>query len=295
VHLLLGGVPLYVRVLEVPSCPINILSHCAHEAAIGTPCQLNYIKTSTQHVLRITRPDRRLVVLPVSPDGLVWVAVSADGSILQYVEPACSKAVCTVSTVAGPSGTLPEVPIDWVYEGQWEWGVEGMAPPDMDAVQRITLAQQMAGVTPDLFETGQLYINRAMIAHKARRASVPAGRTPAAGGAPTVIPPSQAAPAPGARRPALLPATMFCAGATGARTPAAGAALAAAGAAATAAPGATATVCATQTETPAVTALDGAAAAAEAAPVQTALATPTTAAGPTSPPRRRGPAVWGRL
>jgi hypothetical protein len=59
VHLLFGGVPLDIRVLEVPSCPINILSHSALEAAIGTPCQLNYIKMSTQHSLRITRPDGR--------------------------------------------------------------------------------------------------------------------------------------------------------------------------------------------------------------------------------------------
>jgi hypothetical protein len=85
VHLMFGGVPLDVRVLEVPSCPINILSHSALEAAIGTPCQLNYIKTSKQHVLRITRPDWRSVVLPVSPDGLVRVAVSTDRSILPYV------------------------------------------------------------------------------------------------------------------------------------------------------------------------------------------------------------------
>jgi hypothetical protein len=66
VHLMFGGVPLHVRFLEVPSCPINILSHSALEAAIGTPCQLDYIKTSTQHVLRTTRPDGRSVVLPVS-------------------------------------------------------------------------------------------------------------------------------------------------------------------------------------------------------------------------------------
>jgi hypothetical protein len=59
VHLLFGGVPLDVRVLEVQSCPINILSHSVLEAAIGTQCQLNYIKTSTQHGLRITRPDGR--------------------------------------------------------------------------------------------------------------------------------------------------------------------------------------------------------------------------------------------
>jgi hypothetical protein len=64
---------------------------------------------------------------------------------------------------------------------------------------------------------------------------------------------------------------MFSAGATGARTPAAGAATAAAGEAATA-------------TAAAVTARDGTAAAAEAAPVQTAQATPTTAACPTSPP-----------
>jgi hypothetical protein len=93
VHLLFGGVPLDVRVLEVPSCPINILSHSALEAAMGTPCQLNYIKTSTQHVLRITRPDGRSVVLPVSPDGLVRVAVSADGSVLPDFEPSRGKAV----------------------------------------------------------------------------------------------------------------------------------------------------------------------------------------------------------
>jgi hypothetical protein len=143
VHLLFGGVPLDVRVLEVPSCQINILSHSVLEAAIGTQCQLNYIKTSTQHALRITHPDRLSVVLPVSPDGLVRVAVSTDGSILPYVEPARSKAVYTVSAGAGLSWTLPEAPIDWVYEGQCEWGAEGMAPQDMDAIQRITLAQQM--------------------------------------------------------------------------------------------------------------------------------------------------------
>jgi hypothetical protein len=146
VHLLFGGVPLDVRVLEVPSCPINILFHSALEAAIGTPCQLNYIKTSTQHVLRITRPDGRSVVLPVSSDGLVRVAVSADGSILPYVEPSRSKATYTVFAGVGPSGTLPEVPLDWYYEGegQWEWGAGELVPePDMDAMQRITYAQSV--------------------------------------------------------------------------------------------------------------------------------------------------------
>jgi hypothetical protein len=84
VHLTFGGVPLDVRVLEVPSCLINILSHSALEAAIGILCQLNYIKTSTQHVLRITRPDCRSVVLPMSHDSLDRVIVSADGSISPY-------------------------------------------------------------------------------------------------------------------------------------------------------------------------------------------------------------------
>jgi hypothetical protein len=139
VHLMFRAVPLDVRVLEVPSCPINILSHSALEAAIGTPCQLNYIKTSTQHVLRITRPDGRSVVLPVSPDGLLRLAVSAHGSVLQYVKPSRSKAVYAVSTGAGPSGTLPEVPLDRHYEaeGQWEWGAGDLVEPDVEAMQRI--------------------------------------------------------------------------------------------------------------------------------------------------------------
>jgi hypothetical protein len=51
VHLMFGDIPLYVRVPEVPTCPINILSHAAQEAAVGIPCQLNYIRTAARHVL----------------------------------------------------------------------------------------------------------------------------------------------------------------------------------------------------------------------------------------------------
>jgi hypothetical protein len=80
VHLTFGSVPLDVRALEVPSCLINILSHSALEAAIGVPCQLNYIKTSTQHVLRITCPDGCSVVLPTSHSGSVGDAANySDG------------------------------------------------------------------------------------------------------------------------------------------------------------------------------------------------------------------------
>jgi hypothetical protein len=51
------------------------------QLSIGVPCQLNYIKTATQHVIRITRANGLFMVLPNFSDGLVRVAMAKKGSL----------------------------------------------------------------------------------------------------------------------------------------------------------------------------------------------------------------------
>jgi hypothetical protein len=172
VHMLIGDLEFVFHALEVPSCPVNIISHEAIEAALDTPCQLNYITTDTQLVLRITRSDGWSIVLPKSTDGFVRIVACPKGELCPYVDGVAGAAAHVCGGGAAASAD------DWVWDTiscKWFWD-------SVTDTRPISTVQNAHHVEPGTNETGEEYITRVI----ATRGPVAGLQTaPSAAGAPS--------------------------------------------------------------------------------------------------------------